>query len=105
MAHRLTCDMCGTEITRANPVVAKLFITPVLPGKTVSHHSEYTGSQDVGKCCFSAALKIGTWQRRRSRTDSHNRKRLRPEDDNDALRTPLAADPVETRRKRKTRVA
>ena len=74
------CDKCGMDITDANPIVSKLFIAPVLPGKTRSTHSHYTGHMDIGKCCFSAVAKVGRWQQRKTRTVYNNDRRLRPDD-------------------------
>jgi hypothetical protein len=101
MAYKLTCDVCSVDITPANPVVAKLYMAPVLPGKAGSNHNQYTGHLDVGKCCFSRTLDFGAWQRRQSRTIMYNQRKKRPGEINGAA----AADSVEARAERKTRAA
>lgn len=45
----LNCDSCGKEIEK---VVAKLYLAPVLPGKTItSFQSQYTHYGDLCEDC------------------------------------------------------
>lgn len=74
MASKRVCDNCGTDITKANPIVAKLFMAPVLEGKTRSTHGNYTAHMDIGQCCVKWATKLG-WQKRKTREEYTNGRR------------------------------
>ena len=92
MASRtvVTCDWCGTEIdAEANPIIAKLFLSPVVRGKSRTDHGSYSASMDIGQCCSFAVLKGKKWRKRQSRKEYQDGRRLR------------AAAPVEKSSRRK----
>jgi hypothetical protein len=76
MAATRVCDSCRTEIADDNPVVFKLYLTPVLPGKLSQHHGHYTASMEIGRCCADKFLKLH-WTKRRTQEDYHRDRRLR----------------------------
>lgn len=72
--HR--CDNCGKEITDKNPVIAKLFMAPVLKSRSRADHSSYTRHCDIGQCCVGWLNKIG-WTARMSRAAYQDSRRTR----------------------------
>lgn len=79
MASTRTCDSCQAVITDANPIVIKLFLTPVKPGQARANHGEYNAHADIGKCCAEKTLGI-KWQKRKTRKVKSNGRKLRPAD-------------------------
>jgi hypothetical protein len=55
------CDMCGGEIEE---IVAKLYLAPIIRGKTRASHNNYTAYLDIGQCCIEKVMKLGKWQKR-----------------------------------------
>lgn len=62
----LVCDYCGKEIEK---VVAKLYLAPILPGKTIqSYQSQYTHHGDL---CSDCVVKFeGKLKKRQSRSSN-----------------------------------
>jgi hypothetical protein len=87
-----TCDVCGKQSNGDNPIVSKLFIAPILPGKTRATHSYYTGHMDIGKCCIAKVTGLGNWQKRQTREAYNDGRRLR------SVESP--PDALEARRRR-----
>lgn len=68
MANHRTCDNCGKIIhPEKNPVIAKLFLVPVLKGRARATHSDYTGHMDIGQCCVEKVIKGMGWQKRKTK--------------------------------------
>lgn len=67
MASVKVCDNCAKPITPTNRLVAKLYLTPVVEGRTRSQHSNYTGHMDVGACCADKIVRGLRWQRRKTK--------------------------------------
>lgn len=80
MATRRTCDHCNRDITDKNPVITKLFMAPIKAGQTRNTHSDYSAHMDIGQCCTLWLRQLGQWQRRKTRKENSNGKRLRPAD-------------------------
>jgi hypothetical protein len=78
MASVRLCDSCKKEITEANPVVTKLFLTPVKPGTARAGHGDYSAHADVGQCCAKKMLEMVKWQKRVSGKAKSNGRKLRP---------------------------
>jgi hypothetical protein len=72
----ITCDHCGKVTNEDNPVIAKLFLTPVLEGRSRADHSGYTGHMTIGLCCKEKILPMN-WKKRQTRTEYHNGRKLR----------------------------
>ncbi len=75
MATSRTCDVCGRE---TEEIVSKLFLAPVIPGKTRATHASYTAHLDIGRCCAERVIKLGKWQHRVTRDKAGAKRRLRP---------------------------
>lgn len=67
MARVATCDMCGKTTDEDNPVVTKLYLSPVNGFKAKDQHSSYSAHMDVGKCCLVKVNALGKWQKRKTR--------------------------------------
>lgn len=81
MATRRECDLCERRISEDNPIVAKLFFSPVkTEGNGGGNSNDYTLHADVGQCC---ATKVNQWkwQKRETRKQSPKRRRLRAVND------------------------
>lgn len=61
MAKKLICDVCKQPTER---IAFKIFISPVVKGKSRATHSNYTGHADVGECCATKIYSIVNWQKR-----------------------------------------
>jgi hypothetical protein len=71
---KLICDACGEE---TDEIVSKLFLAPVIRGKTRTNHGNYTAHADVGVCCVEKLTTMVTWQKRLSREEYQRGRRLR----------------------------
>lgn len=79
MASVRVCDSCQAPITETNPVITKLFLTPVRPGSAKADHGAYTAHADIGECCKERILGGGIkWQKRKPRRVKANGRKLRP---------------------------
>lgn len=64
MARVFTCDVCRKK---TNEIVAKLFFTPLTPGRSANGASNnYTHHLDVGACCNSRLLELFPWTERQT---------------------------------------
>lgn len=88
-----TCDWCYTLIDEDNPIIAKLFLSPVVRGRTRTDHGSYSASMDIGQCCSEKVIKGHHWSKRQVRKDYNNGRKLR------------AGTSVEARSSRPTREA
>lgn len=66
MAEVRLCDNCGARINDSNPMSVKLFLVPVVEGRTKQQFSNYSGHMDIGKCC-APKVTGWRWQRRKPR--------------------------------------
>lgn len=67
MAKATTCDVCGKVTDEENPVLTKLYLSPVNGFKAKDQHSNYSAHMDVGKCCLVKVKGLGKWQKRKTR--------------------------------------
>lgn len=70
------CDVCGKE---TDAIVAKLYLAPVIPGKTRVTATHYNRSLDIGNHpeCVKAVHALGNWTKRRTREEYNGDRRLR----------------------------
>lgn len=71
------CDGCGKSITAENPIIAKLYFSPVLKTRARTDHGSYSRHADIGLCCSAKIVKGIDWRMRQTREDYHNGRRLR----------------------------
>lgn len=69
MARSLTCDICRRPTEH---IVAKLYYSPLIPGKK-SHHASYTFHLDVGECCNTKIKNAFGWRKRTTAAEYHAR--------------------------------
>ena len=69
-----TCDHCHKVIDERNPLSAKLYMTPAQATRENQRHrhSNYTASMDIGNCCASWLVRLGTWDKRKKRKAGQN---------------------------------
>lgn len=85
MAAARTCDGpgpdgrgCGRNLDSENPLVLKLYLTPILPNKKRQDHGAYSAHADIGSCCSAKVIKGGmSWTQRKSPKEKGLASRLR----------------------------
>lgn len=70
------CDNCGSSITEKNPVIAKLFMSPILKSRSRADHGSYSRHCDIGQCCLTWLNSIH-WTPRLSREAYQDSRRTR----------------------------